>query len=34
MTPKGLIALQVHGIGKKGKAGEEVAWRNIRIQEL
>ena len=34
MTPKGLIALQVHGIGKKGAPGEEVAWRNIRIQEL
>jgi hypothetical protein len=34
MTPKGLIALQVHGIGKKGKPGEEVMWRNIRITEL
>ena len=34
MTPKGLIALQVHGIGNKGKPGEEVAWRNIRIKEL
>lgn len=34
MTPKGLIALQVHGIGKTGKPGEEVAWRNIRIKEL
>ena len=34
MTPKGLIALQVHGIGKKGKPGEQVMWRNIRIQEL
>jgi Domain of Unknown Function (DUF1080) len=34
MTPKGLIALQVHGIGKKGKPGEEVMWRNIRIKEL
>jgi hypothetical protein len=33
MTPKGIIALQVHGIGNK-KAGEEVRWRNIRIKEL
>jgi hypothetical protein len=33
MTPKGLIALQVHGVGKR----EEplvVRWRNIRIKEL
>lgn len=35
MTKKGLIALQVHGIGnKKEKAGEEVRWRNLRIKEL
>jgi hypothetical protein len=34
MTPRGLIALQVHGIGNKGKPGQEVAWRNIRIQEM
>ncbi|MBI5775318.1 MAG: DUF1080 domain-containing protein [Verrucomicrobia bacterium] len=36
MTPKGIIALQVHGIGdgKKKPAGEEVRWRNIRIKEL
>lgn len=34
MTPKGLIALQVHGIGNKGTPGEEVSWRNIRIKEL
>lgn len=33
MTPKGIIALQVHGIGKK-PPGEEVRWRNIRIKEL
>ncbi len=33
MTPKGIIALQVHGIGKK-TPGEEVRWRNIRIKEL
>jgi hypothetical protein len=24
----------VHGIGNKGKPGQEVAWRNIRIQEM
>ena len=36
MTPKGLIALQVHqiGDGKKKPAGEEVRWRNLRIKEL
>jgi hypothetical protein len=36
VTPKGIIALQVHGIGdgKKKPAGEEVRWRNIRIKEL
>jgi hypothetical protein len=35
MTPEGVIALQVHGIGKKTEAvGKEVMWRNIRIQEL
>lgn len=35
MTREGLIALQVHGIGKKRDAvGKEVRWRNIRIQEL
>lgn len=31
--PKGLIGLQVHGIGKK--AGPfDVAWRNLKIKEL
>jgi hypothetical protein len=35
MTKEGVIALQVHGIGKKNDAvGKEVMWRNIRIQEL
>ncbi len=34
LTPKGIIALQVHGIGKDGKPGSEIRWRNIRIQEL
>lgn len=35
MTLKGIIALQVHGIGnKKEKEGEEVSWRNILIKEL
>ncbi len=34
MTPKGFIALQVHSIGKDQKEPMEVAWRNIRIQEL
>ncbi|MBN1342034.1 MAG: DUF1080 domain-containing protein [Phycisphaerae bacterium] len=35
MTPKGFIALQVHGVGKdKNKEGLQVRWRNIRIKEL
>ncbi len=32
MTPRGFIALQVHGVGNKTEA-LEVRWRNIRIQE-
>jgi len=32
LTPKGFIALQVHGIGnKEEKLGKKVMWRNIRI---
>ena len=34
VTTKGIIALQVHGIGKGKKPGEEIRWRNIRIKEL
>lgn len=35
MTKAGVIALQVHGIGKKTEAvGKEVMWKNIRIQEI
>jgi hypothetical protein len=35
VTPKGLIALQVHGIGKETpKEPLQVRWRNIRIREL
>lgn len=34
MTKKGIIALQVHGIGKSKQPGEEVRWRAIRIKEL
>jgi hypothetical protein len=33
-TSKGLIGLQVHGIGKNKQPGEEVRFRNIRIKEL
>ncbi len=33
MTPKGFIALQVHGVGAATDP-REVRWRNIRIQEL
>jgi hypothetical protein len=32
LTPKGFIALQVHGVGKREEP-LEVRWRNIRIQE-
>ena len=32
MTPKGFIALQIHGIGKDAsKEGAEVKWKNLRI---
>lgn len=35
MTPRGFIALQVHGIGNdKSKEGTQVRWRNLRITEL
>lgn len=35
LTPKGLIALQVHGTGGDAeKVGKQVRWRNIRIKEL
>lgn len=33
MTPKGFIALQVHGVGDATDP-REIRWRNIRIQEL
>jgi hypothetical protein len=33
MTPRGIIALQVHGVGKDAqKEGITVEWRNIRIK--
>jgi hypothetical protein len=33
MTSRGFIALQVHAIGNdQSKAGEQIRWRNIRIQ--
>lgn len=34
VTPKGFIALQVHGIGGKEPGDLEVRWRNLRIKEL
>jgi hypothetical protein len=33
LTPRGFIALQVHGVGDKTDP-LEVRWRNVRIQEL
>jgi hypothetical protein len=33
MTPSGLIALQVHGIGDaKDREGKQIRWKNIRIK--
>ena len=32
MTPKGIIALQVHSINNPEDAGKEIKWRNIRIK--
>lgn len=32
MTPSGLIALQVHAIGKDDKPGKQIRWKNIRIK--
>lgn len=31
MTSKGIIGLQVHGIGERRQEGYQVKWRNIRI---
>ena len=33
MTPRGFIALQVHGIGDVAMEGKTVSWRNIRIKD-
>lgn len=32
MTPKGLIALQVHSIGKDDKPGKQVHFKNVKIK--
>lgn len=32
VTPRGFIALQVHAIPKGHAAGEQIRWKNIRIQ--
>jgi len=32
MTPSGLIALQVHAIGKDVQPGKQIRWKNIRIK--
>jgi len=35
VTPRGFIALQVHGIGREAdKNGTQVRWRNLKIAEL
>jgi hypothetical protein len=35
LTPSGIIALQVHGVGNsQEKVGKQVRWRNLRIKEL
>jgi hypothetical protein len=32
MTPSGLIALQVHSIGKDVEPGKQIRWKNVRIK--
>jgi hypothetical protein len=32
VTPKGFIALQVHSVSKAEESGQQIRWRNIRIQ--
>lgn len=32
MTPAGIIAFQVHGIGNAKEAGREIKWKNMRIK--
>ena len=35
LTPAGIIALQVHGVGKsEEKIGKQVRWRGLRIKDL
>lgn len=35
LTTKGIIALQVHGVGNNpGRVGKQVRWRNLRIREI
>ncbi|MFK7778057.1 MAG: DUF1080 domain-containing protein, partial [Gimesia sp.] len=35
LTPKGFIALQVHGVGNHPeKVGKQISWRNVKIKEL
>jgi len=35
LTPAGIIALQVHGVGNdENKIGKQVRWRNIRIKDF
>lgn len=35
LTPEGIIALQVHGVGNDAdKIGKQVRWRNIRLKDL
>ncbi|HTI52071.1 MAG TPA: DUF1080 domain-containing protein [Planctomycetaceae bacterium] len=35
LTPRGLIALQVHGVGDKAEnVGKQVRWRKIRLKKL
>ena len=32
MTPNGIIALQVHAIGKDDQPGKQIKWKNIKIK--
>jgi len=34
LTPRGIIALQVHGVKETSKVGLKVSFRNVRLREL
>lgn len=34
LSPSGFIGLQVHSVGKNGKPGLEISFKNVRVREL